>query len=138
MGATGATMISFVAPALLYVRLFPAPRSAPKRVVSAAIVAFGVCAGGNPCRDGTWTSCACSLSDRPGIESRRGQLCAGLDFDMAFTADGFVDVAASPENGRVGADPADFANLLARERLNFAEVLAGGDCTSGVPQVALS
>ena len=62
-------------------------------------------------------------------------ILAALDFDMAFTAHGFVDVARA--DGRVGAEPHDFARLLARERLNFAEVLAGGDCTSGVPQVAL-
>ena len=29
------------------------------------------------------------------------------------------------------------AELFARERINFAEVLAGGDASSGVPQVAL-
>ena len=60
--------------------------------------------------------------------------CACLDFDMAFTARSFVDTQGA---GHVGAEPVQFATLLARERLNFGEVLAGGDSTSGVPQVAI-
>jgi hypothetical protein len=56
-----------------------------------------------------------------------------LDLDMAFDRDTFVDV----ESGRVGVDPADFARLLAKECVNFQEVLAGGDASSGVPMVAL-
>ena len=60
-------------------------------------------------------------------------LCAALDFDMAFTASSFVDMGS----GRVGAAADDFARLLQREQLNFAEVLAGGDASSGVPPVAM-
>ena len=41
------------------------------------------------------------------------------------------------QHATIGATDGDFATLLARERLNFGEVLAGGDSTSGVPQVAL-
>ena len=55
------------------------------------------------------------------------------DLDMAFDAQSFVDF----ERRTVGADAADFALLLERERVNFAEVLAGADASTGVPQVAL-
>ena len=96
------------------------------------------------CFDGQWHCNAHSnnvilLSEReaaraaastPGAEL---PLCACVDFDMAFTARSFVDMAS----GRVGCEPHDFARLLERERLNFCEVLAGGDSTSGVPQVAM-
>ena len=44
-GATGATVVSFVAPAVLYMRLFPQPRAAPLRLASAAVAAFGLCTG---------------------------------------------------------------------------------------------
>ena len=52
---------------------------------------------------------------------------------MAFAAQSVVDMAT----GRVGAPSVAFAALLRREKLNFAEVLAGGDCSSGVPQIAM-
>ena len=79
--------------------------------------------------------------------TREPPFCACLDFDMAFTAASFVDLQkpngseASDVDGAagcIGVDSANFAMLLARERLNFAEVLAGGDCTSGVPKVAMT
>jgi hypothetical protein len=52
---------------------------------------------------------------------------------MAFDRDTFVDM----KTGRVGVDPSNFARLLAKECVNFQEVLAGGDASSGVPMVAL-
>ena len=61
-------------------------------------------------------------------------LLACLDTDMAFSARTFVDM----ERRKVGAPAALFATLLARERINFAEVLAGGDSSTGVPSVAMS
>ena len=99
------------------------------------------------CFDGQWHCNAHSnnvvmLSEAEAARALAGgvrepPLCACLDFDMAFTARGFVDVSSSAARATIGADDAEFATLLERERLNFAEVLAGGDCTSGVPQVAL-
>ncbi len=53
---------------------------------------------------------------------------------MAFCARTFVDMA-----GRTaGARDAEFRALLAREKMNFAEVLGGGDASSGVPAVAMA
>lgn len=42
-GAIGATMVSFVAPPVLYIYIFPTPRAAPLRVASFVVAAFGVC-----------------------------------------------------------------------------------------------
>eukprot|EP00929_Paragymnodinium_shiwhaense_P082209 TRINITY_DN43257_c0_g1_i1.p1 TRINITY_DN43257_c0_g1~~TRINITY_DN43257_c0_g1_i1.p1 ORF type:complete len:590 (+),score=114.02 TRINITY_DN43257_c0_g1_i1:85-1770(+) len=56
-----------------------------------------------------------------------------LDLDMAFDAQTFVDTWGS---GKVGAAPEEHSKLLYKEHLNFLEVLAGGDSTSGVPMVA--
>lgn len=60
-----------------------------------------------------------------------------LDLDMSFDDETFVSVygRASPV-GTVGSDQAAHDVLLQREHLNFMEVLAGGDTTSGVPMVA--
>jgi hypothetical protein len=55
-----------------------------------------------------------------------------LDLDMAFDEATFVDTW-----GDGGAMPTDaYTNLLEREDLNFMEVLAGGDTTTGVPTIA--
>ena len=99
------------------------------------------------CADGQWhcnahTNNLVALSPGEGARAlaARGEdggappLLAYLDLDMAFSEANFVDVAT----GRVGAAAADFDRLLARERINFAEVLAGADASSGVPQVALA
>jgi amino acid permease len=42
-GAVGATMISFITPAVLYIRLVPMPRAAPLRIASIIVAVFGVC-----------------------------------------------------------------------------------------------
>ena len=44
-GATGASMLSFVAPAILYYRLFPEPRHSPARIASVVIGFLGACTG---------------------------------------------------------------------------------------------
>jgi len=64
----------------------------------------------------------------PGHES----LLAFLDLDMSFDADTYMDV----DTHAVGLHPDLFASLLWREHVNFMEVLAGSDSTSGVPQIA--
>ena len=53
---------------------------------------------------------------------------------MAFSAATFVDMPAKA----IGVPAATFGKLLERERINFAEVLAGGDVSSGVPAVAMA
>eukprot|EP00927_Polykrikos_kofoidii_P009836 TRINITY_DN14122_c0_g1_i1.p1 TRINITY_DN14122_c0_g1~~TRINITY_DN14122_c0_g1_i1.p1 ORF type:complete len:601 (-),score=91.54 TRINITY_DN14122_c0_g1_i1:306-2024(-) len=58
---------------------------------------------------------------------------AYLDLDMAFDDRNFVDLWGT---GVVGASKEDHAALLYKEHLNFMEVLAGADTTSGVPSVA--
>jgi hypothetical protein len=62
-----------------------------------------------------------------------------LDLDMAFDDATFVSVygKGSPK-GAVGTLPEQHDQLLKREHVNFMEVLAGADSTSGVPTVALS
>lgn len=97
------------------------------------------------CFDGQWHCNAHSnnvivISERQAV-SRVAEgmvveppLCACVDFDMAFTAGSSVDM----QRGMVGSTPEVFERLLQRERLNFCEVLAGGDSTSGVPQVAMA
>ena len=41
LGATGAAMVAFVVPSVIYFRLFPTPRAAPLRVISAGLATFG-------------------------------------------------------------------------------------------------
>jgi len=62
---------------------------------------------------------------------------AYLDLDMAFDDKTFVSLygKGSPK-GTVGTSAADHDHLLLREHVNFMEVLAGSDTTSGVPMVA--
>ena len=61
-----------------------------------------------------------------------------LDLDMAFDSETFVECwGKTAPKGTVGQDPEAFAKLLRREHVNFMEVLAGADSTSGVPQVAM-
>ena len=38
-------MVSFIAPAVLYYRLFPTPPDDPLRLASAAVAVFGLCIG---------------------------------------------------------------------------------------------
>jgi hypothetical protein len=52
---------------------------------------------------------------------------------MAFDDTTFVDTW---KTGKVGAVPAEFDELLVQENVNFMEVIAGSDTTSGVPAVA--
>eukprot|EP00658_Telonema_sp_P-2_P021113 TRINITY_DN1838_c0_g2_i1.p1 TRINITY_DN1838_c0_g2~~TRINITY_DN1838_c0_g2_i1.p1 ORF type:complete len:574 (-),score=138.39 TRINITY_DN1838_c0_g2_i1:231-1952(-) len=60
-----------------------------------------------------------------------------LDLDMAFDDQSFVSVyGKNAPKGTVGIPAAEHDVLLRREHVNFMEVLAGGDTTSGVPQVA--
>jgi len=97
------------------------------------------------CFDGQWhcnahTNNLVVLSEEqaalvsPCVSPIERPLLACLDTDMAFSARTFVDM----ERRKVGAPAALFATLLARERINFAEVLAGGDSSTGVPSVAMS
>jgi len=60
-----------------------------------------------------------------------------LDLDMAFDDKTFVSVygMGSPK-GTVGTPAETHDLLLAREHVNFMEVLAGADSTTGVPPVA--
>ena len=63
---------------------------------------------------------------------------------MAFDAASFVNLAAGASEAAAGANEVAagaaqvHAVLLEREYVNLMEVLAGGDSSSGVPQVALS
>eukprot|EP00004_Rigifila_ramosa_P008594 TRINITY_DN1984_c0_g2_i2.p1 TRINITY_DN1984_c0_g2~~TRINITY_DN1984_c0_g2_i2.p1 ORF type:complete len:678 (-),score=146.88 TRINITY_DN1984_c0_g2_i2:135-2168(-) len=61
-----------------------------------------------------------------------GALLGLLDLDMAFEETTFVDM----ETGRVGQARDEFSWLLFFEYVNLMEVLAGGDNSTGVPQVA--
>ena len=71
----------------------------------------------------------------PGVAAATERpLLACLDTDMAFSAATFVDMPAKA----IGVPAATFGKLLERERINFAEVLAGGDASSGVPAVAMA
>jgi len=58
-----------------------------------------------------------------------------LDLDMAFNNEMFVDTWGSVKAGNTTAE---HDQLLYKEHINFLEVLAGSDTTSGVPMVALS
>lgn len=71
--------------------------------------------------------------------SSRDMFLGYLDLDMAFDDETFVSVygKGSPK-GTVGSSEEAHALLLKRERINFLEVLTGGDTTSGVPMVAKS
>eukprot|EP00286_Rhodomonas_abbreviata_P029820 CAMPEP_0181292106 /NCGR_PEP_ID=MMETSP1101-20121128/2328_1 /TAXON_ID=46948 /ORGANISM="Rhodomonas abbreviata, Strain Caron Lab Isolate" /LENGTH=565 /DNA_ID=CAMNT_0023396551 /DNA_START=135 /DNA_END=1832 /DNA_ORIENTATION=- len=70
------------------------------------------------------------------LENRAATASAGalvglLDLDMAFDEASFVDIWGSK-----GPMPrAEFDALLRKEHVNFLEVLAGGDASSGVPMV---
>jgi hypothetical protein len=57
---------------------------------------------------------------------------AFLDLDMAFDRTSFVDV----QTGQLGCSAEAFEKLLGFEHVNFAEVLAGADASSGVPHDA--
>ena len=63
-----------------------------------------------------------------------------LDLDKAFDGDTFVQLGGESTAGAAegGGGGAAHARLLERENINLIEVLAGGDASSGVPQVALS
>jgi len=67
-----------------------------------------------------------------------GEMFLGyLDLDMAFDDKTYVSLygRGSPL-GSVGIDKKKHAVLLRREHVNFLEVLAGADATSGVPMIA--
>eukprot|EP00039_Didymoeca_costata_P011125 m.153470 g.153470 ORF g.153470 m.153470 type:complete len:298 (-) comp15067_c0_seq3:149-1042(-) len=55
-----------------------------------------------------------------------------LDLDMAFDESSYVDTWGNGD----GLSEDEFSRLLKREHLNFAEVLAGSDSSTGVPQAA--
>ena len=60
-----------------------------------------------------------------------------LDLDMAFDNETYVDInPRSRSYGKVGQDPAEFGMLLAFENVNFMEVIAGNDNSTGVPPIA--
>ena len=65
----------------------------------------------------------------PSIAAAEHNFLAFLDLDMAFDRQSFVDTS----KGTLGASLEKHQKLLHLEHVNFAEVLAGADSTSGVP-----
>jgi len=69
--------------------------------------------------------------------SKRTMFLGYLDLDMAFDDETYVSVyGKGSKKGTVGIEKATHDTLMRREHVNFLEVLAGADASSGVPMVA--